>query len=235
MKKMRRVLSSPDPRYREKVDLLLQTLHNLGPRDLFFFVDEMGPLRVKKYGGRAYVPRHETETFPQTERHRGALTMAGALSATTNQVTWIYGDSKDSGAMIDLIEILFNQHLAAAQLYLTWDAVSWHGSSLLVEWLDCFNAETERRGDGPIVRLVPLPVSSQFLDVIEAVFSGMKRAVIHHSDYESVDEMKDAISRHFVERNAYFRDNPRRAGKKIWEIDFFAEPENIRSGNYREW
>jgi len=235
MKKTRRVLSSPDPRYREKVDLLLQTLHNLGPRDLFFFVDELGPLRVKKYGGRAYVPRNETKTFPQAESHRGAITMAGALSATTNQVTWIYGASKDSGAMIDLIEILFNQHSAAAQLYLTWDAVSWHSSSLLVEWLDSFNAETERRGDGPIIHLVPLPVSSQFLDVIEAVFSGMKRAVIHHSDYQSVDEMKDAVSLHFVERNAYFRENPRRAGKKIWEIDFFTERENIRSGNYREW
>jgi hypothetical protein len=82
---------------------------------------------------------------------------------------------------------------------------------------------------------IPLPVSSQFLDVIEAVFSGMKRAVIHHSDYRSVHEMKDAISRHFVERNGYFRENPRRAGKKIWEIDFFTEQENIRSGNYRQW
>jgi hypothetical protein len=71
--------------------------------------------------------------------------------------------------------------------------------------------------------------------VIEAVFSGMKRAVIHHSDYRSVREMKDAISLHFVERNAYFRENPRRAGKKIWEIDFFTEQENIRSGNYRQW
>lgn len=161
--------------------------------------------------------------------------MAGALSATTNQVTWIYGESKDSGAIIDLIEILFNQHREATNLYVTWDAVSWHNSSLLVEWLDNFNAETERRADGPIIRLVPLPVSSQFLDVIEAVFSGMKRAVIHHSNYQSVHEMKDAISLHFVERNAYFRENPRRAGKKIWEIDFFAEQENIRSGNYRQW
>jgi transposase len=235
MKKMRRVLSSPDPRYREKVDLLLQTLHNLGPRDLFFFIDELGPLRVKKYGGRAYVPRHETETFPQAESHRGSVTLAGALSATTNQVTWIYGTSKDSSAMIDLIEILFNQHPAAANIYLTWDAASWHSSSRLVEWLDSFNAETERKGGGPVIHLVPLPVSSQFLDVIEAVFSGMKRAIIHHSDYKSVQEMKEAISLHFVERNAYFRGNPRRAGKKIWEIDFFTEQENIRSGNYRPW
>jgi len=235
MKKVRRVLSSPDPRYREKVDLLLKTLHNLGPRDLFFFVDELGPLRVKKYGGRAYLPRHYTETAPQAEPHRGSITMAGALSATTNQVTWIYRTSKDSGVIIDLIEILFNQHREAMNLYLTWDAASWHNSSLLVEWLDNFNAETQRTADGPIIHLVPLPVSSQFLDVIEAVFSGMKRAVIQHSDYQSMHEMKNAISLHFVERNAYFRENPRRAGKKIWEIDFFKEQENIRSGNYRQW
>jgi len=235
MKKARRVLSSPDPRYREKVELLLHTLRNLEAGDLFFFVDELGPLRVKKYGGRAYVPRKETQTFPQSQADRGSITMAGALSATTNQVTWIYGASKDSSAMIDLIEILFNQHPAAARLYVTWDAASWHSSSPLVEWLDSFNAETRRRGDGPVIELVPLPASAQFLDVIEAVFSGMKRAVIHHSDYRGPDEMKDAISLHFAERNAYFRENPRRAGQKIWELDFFADREAIRSGNYREW
>ena len=104
-----------------------------------------------------------------------------------------------------------------------------------MEWLDALNVETTSAGFGPTIHLVPLPTSSQFLDVIEAVFSGMKKAVIHHSDYQSEDEMKTAISRHFVERNDYFRDNPKRAGKKIWEIDFFQDMENLNSGNYREW
>ena len=104
-----------------------------------------------------------------------------------------------------------------------------------MEWLDAFNVETTSSGFGPTIHLVPLPTSSQFLDVIEAVFSGMKKAVIHHSDYQSEDEMKTAISRHFVERNDYFRDNPKRAGKKIWEVDFFQDMENLNSGNYREW
>lgn len=63
----------------------------------------------------------------------------------------------------------------------------------------------------------------------------MKRAVVHHSDYRDVLEMKRAISLHFTERNAHFQDNPRRAGKKIWDLDFFDDNENIRSGNYREW
>lgn len=137
--------------------------------------------------------------------------------------------------MIDLMELLFNQYVTASKLYVTWDAASWHKSAMLVEWLDAFNAITKSTGDGPLIELVPLPTSSQFLDVIEAVFSGMKRAVIHHSDYRDVKEMKNAISVHFTERNAYFRENPRRAGNKIWEVDFFDDNENIRSGNYREW
>jgi transposase len=35
MKKARKVLCSPDPEYREKVDLVLHTLQNLEPLDLF--------------------------------------------------------------------------------------------------------------------------------------------------------------------------------------------------------
>jgi hypothetical protein len=117
----------------------------------------------------------------------------------------------------------------------TWDTASWHKSAMLVEWLDVFNSTTRMTSEGPLIELVPLPTSSQFLDVIEAVFSGMKRAVIHHSNYRDAPEMKKAISLHFTERNAHFRENPRRAGKQVWKIDFFDDNENIRSGNYREW
>jgi transposase len=235
MKKARKVLCSPDPDYREKVDLVLHTLQNLKPGELFFFVDELGPLRVKKYGGRTFVQKTDSYTLPQKQQYRGVITLAGALNALTNQVTWLYSRSKDTSAMIDLIEILFNQHRSASNLYITWDAASWHRSGPLVEWLDTFNEGTKRSGEGPAIYLVPLPTSSQFLDVIEAIFSGMKKAVIHHSNYRSEEEMKVAISRHFVERNEYFLANPKRAGKKIWDVDFFTDPENIRSGDYREW
>ena len=234
-KKARRVLTSPDPDYREKVEQVLNALQNLKPDELFFFIDELGPLRVKKYGGSAFVHKDETLTYPQAQNHKGSIIMAGALSATTNQVTWLYSPRKDTQSMIDLIEILFNKHAEASRIFLTWDAASWHGSNQLVEWLDTFNADTLHVGFGPLIELVPLPTSSQFLDVIEAVFSGMKRAVIHHSDYRSEEEMKSAISRHFEERNAFFVANPKRAGNKIWEVDFFQDNNNLRSGNYREW
>jgi hypothetical protein len=47
--------------------------------------------------------------------------------------------------------------------------------------------------------------------------------------------MKSAISAHFRDRNAFFKENPRRAGNKIWDIDFFEAHDNLPSGNYREW
>jgi len=47
--------------------------------------------------------------------------------------------------------------------------------------------------------------------------------------------MKAAVSQHFVERNAYFLANPKRAGQKIWELDFFTDYDNLRYGDYREW
>jgi hypothetical protein len=63
----------------------------------------------------------------------------------------------------------------------------------------------------------------------------MKIAVVHHSDYQSEAEMKSEISGHFVERNAYFKENPKRAGKKIWEIDFFHDYNNMKFGDYMKW
>jgi transposase len=235
IRKARKVLTSPDPLYREKVEVLLSTLRQLKPNELLFFVDELGPIRVKKYGGRALAWKNEILTYQQEQKHRGVIMMSGALSATTNQLTWIYAPAKDSLAMIDLMELLYNQYFALNKLYVTWDSASWHKSAALVDWLDAFNSTTKRLNEGPLIELIPLPISSQFLDVIEAVFSAMKRAIIHHSDYREGGEMKRAISRHFAERNAHFLRNPRRAGKKIWELDFFDDAENIRSGNYREW
>jgi len=163
MKKARKILSSPEPKYREKVDLLLQTLHCLKSDDRFFFVDELGPLRVKKYGGRMFLGKTERCSVPQVQLNRGAVTMAGALSATTNQMTWIYGPSKNTSTMIALLEILFNQHNSVARLYITWDAASWHRSGALVEWLDAFNEKTRQSRAGPLIYLVPLyprPLSS---------------------------------------------------------------------------
>jgi transposase len=234
MRRARQVLTSSDPDYTAKVETLLQTLRALGKSELLFFVDELGPLAIKKYGGRMFAKSGDALVVPQHQNPKGSLALVGALSATTNQMTWCYTLSKDTAAMIDLIEIIFNQHLNKTRLYMVWDAASWHDSTSLVDWIDAFNRKTMET-EGPVITLVPLPSRSQFLNVIESAFGVMKKAIIHHSDYQSPHEMKSAISQHFCDRNVHFKDNPRRAGSKIWDIDFFHYPECLPSGNYREY
>ena len=46
---------------------------------------------------------------------------------------------------------------------------------------------------------------------------------------------EEGMSTRFVERNGHFRDNPKRAGKRIWDIDFLQDMEAMNSGNHREW
>jgi hypothetical protein len=68
----------------------------------------------------------------------------------------------------------------------------------------------------PDLQILPLPSGAQFLNVIESVFSGMARAIIHNSDYPSVERAKAAIDRHFAERNRHFRNRKQKAGRAIW-------------------
>ncbi len=77
----------------------------------------------------------------------------------------------------------------------------------------------KNQNNAPVVELMPLPVSAQFLNVIESVFSGLARAIIHNSDYQSVDKCKEAIDGYFSERNKAFADHPRRVGNKIWGMN----------------
>ncbi len=103
------------------------------------------------------------------------------------------------------MNLLIERYRDRRKIYLSWDAASWHISKDLYHSVDQHNAA----GRLPTVEIVPLPSGAQFLNVIESVFSGMARAIIHNSDYKTVDDAVTAIDRYFTERNEHFRRNPR--------------------------
>jgi hypothetical protein len=89
----------------------------------------------------------------------------------------------------------------------------------------------------PKVVLVPLPARAQFLNVIESVFSGMARAVIHNSNFDSVNDARKVIDGYIEQRNAYFLRHPKRAGNRIWGCEklpaTFNETRNFKDPAYR--
>jgi predicted transcriptional regulator/transposase len=213
----RKVLTSNDPKYREKLAKIQSILSTLGLNERFFSIDEYGPFAVKVQGGRSLMPPGEIRAVPQRQKSKGRLILTAALELSTNQVTHFYSEKKNTAEMIKLLDLLLVQYAECDKIYFSWDAASWHASKALNKRVDEVNAPAYKaRHRCPIVELVPLPCCAQFLNVIESVFSGMAKAIIHNSDYESLIACQAAIDRYFRERNEFFQTNPKRAGKKIW-------------------
>ncbi len=233
-RKAKKVLTSTDPEYRVKLEAITNILSHLGPNEKFFSIDEFGPFAVRTQGGKMLVKRGQARTIPQYEKSKGSLIITGALELSTNQMTHFYSERKDTQEMIKLLDLLLLKCGSEEVIYLSWDAGSWHMSRALYKRVE----EVNRSGVGkPQVRLAPLPSSAQFLNVIESVFSGMARAIIHNSNYGSVEACMEAIDLHFAERNRYFRENPRRAGDKIWGGERvpprFRESNNCKDPRYQ--
>jgi hypothetical protein len=237
-RRARKVLTSNDPEYRAKMDRIHSILAGLGPEDRFFSIDEYGPFAIKMQSGRKLVGPGECPVVPQRQKSRGSLIVSAALELSRNQVTHFYSEGKNTGEMIRLLETLMAQYTDCRKLYLSWDGASWHASKRFQERVKEVNDENYRLShQSPTIELAPLPSGAQFANVIESVFSGMARAIIHNSNYQSVEEAKVAIDQHFAERNAYFQEHPQRAGRTIWGKEGvasdFSEGHNCKDSKYR--
>lgn len=238
-RKAKIVLTSNDPEYRNKLDHLKSILLHLGENDRFFSIDEFGPFSLKIKGGKRLVSPCENHSIPQFQKSKGCLIVTAALELSHNQVTHFYSRKKNTLEMVKLLEVLVKEYATCRKLYFSWDAAGWHASKMLYETVEYHNAFAAAEGGNglPLIELVPLPASAQFLNVIESVFSGMARAIIHNSDYQSEGEAKSAIDLYFQERNKYFKRNPKRAGKTIWGLErvppVFSEEQNCKDPLFR--
>lgn len=230
------VLTSNDQKFREKLDRVRETLAGLRDDETFFSVDEFGPFAIRMRSGRSLVPPGGLRSVPQWQKSKGSLIVTAALELRSNQVSHFYSKRKNTGEMVLLLERLVDEYHDRRTLFITWDAAPWHRSRELFEFIRRHNRNSSR-GRAPVIRVVPLPARAQFLNVIESVFSGMARAIIHNSDYPSPDAARTAIDRYFAERNDHFRTHPRRAGKKIWGKERvpseFSEGQNCKDPAYR--
>src|SRR5262249_35803798 len=170
-RKAKKVLTSTDPNYSEKLARIHSILANLGDDEAFISIDEFGPFAVKTRGGRRLTPPGSQPTIPQWQKSRGCLIVTGALELSRNQVTHFYSAKKNTSEMIRMMDTLVKQYADLRTIYLSWDAASWHISKRLYTHIESHNFAAPLVG-GPQVDTAPLPAGAQFLNVIESVFSG---------------------------------------------------------------
>jgi hypothetical protein len=174
--------------------------------------------------------------IPQRQKARGHLILTAALELGTNQITHFYSEKKNTQEMIKMIDSTRRGASEKTAIYFSRDAASWHMSKALNNHVVFLNGWAAY-DNAPRVVLVPLPARAQFLNVIESVFSGMARAVIHNSNFGGVNEAKKLIDGYIEQRNLYFLRHPKRAGNKIWGCEKFPsafnETRNFKDPAYR--
>ena len=212
-KKARKVLTSEDPQYQEKVTAIKDVKLSLSDADSLFFIDEAGPWAVKPYGGKSIHAPGEVKTYPQYPSKKGSITFIGAYEATKKIILWKFINQKNSEAVIEILKIIVRYAHHKKQVYVTWDSASWHDSKSLHDFIKSHNTLQE-----PKIIILPLPSKAQYLNTIESYFSGMKKAIIHNSDYQSCDQMITAIVRYFKEKN--LRNLKKYSQEKFIEVDF---------------
>lgn len=179
-------MTSRDPECRAKLDAIEKILSRLKPDEAFFSIDEYGPFAIKQKGGTKRVAPGEHYVVPQWQKSKGWMILTAALELSGNQVTHFYSRKKNTDEMIMMADMLRFKYRSCSPIYLSWDVASWHISKELIAYLGKLNEQASRDGY-PIVKTAPLPAGAQFLNVVESVFSGMAKAIIHNSDYASVD------------------------------------------------
>jgi hypothetical protein len=237
-RRARVVLTSNDPKYETKLNAVKRILANLTSDQAFFSIDEYGPFAIKREPGRRLVAPGVEYMLPQWQNSKGWMIITAALELSRNQVTHFYSTKKNTEEMIKMADVLRIRYAQCSRIYLSWDAASWHISKRLLAHVEQVNSRAKNGlSPAPQIELAPLPAGAQFLNVIESIFSGMSRAIIHNSDYPSLGAAKAAIDRYFGERNSHFAENPKRAGSKIWGKELvpgeFSDGQNCKDPAYR--
>ena len=131
--KARKVLTSTDPDYREKLAHVTNILRNLKPDEKFFSIDEFGPFAMKMQGGVTLTRPDQIKTIPRYQRSKGSLIMTGALELSTNQMTHFYSTKKNTAEMIRMLDLLLDRYRNQERIFFSWDAASWHSSKKFSE------------------------------------------------------------------------------------------------------
>jgi transposase len=136
-------LTSRDPEYRNKVEVIHKTLSQLDDDEAFFSIDEFGPFAVKMRSGKSLQGPKELRLVPQWQVSKGSLIVSAALELSKNQVHHFYSERKNTNETVRLIELIRTKYRCYRRVYLSWDAAPWHSSTELLKKIEFLNGWAE--------------------------------------------------------------------------------------------
>jgi transposase len=180
-RKSRRKLISEDPDYEAKKARIRELLER--PNCHVLFVDEKGPMTVKRYGGSLWTRRKRVIIKAnQKLRVKKRLQLFEAYCPHMDRIFYRFYTEAKSPQFRDFL-IFLSKKLRGEKLYVVLDNTKVHKAKLVQEYVK----------DGERIELVFLPKGAPELNEIENKYSLLQREVLNNSNFRSAKELERAV------------------------------------------
>ncbi len=181
----------------KRILMLRRLVQSLPPGQAAVWEDEIDIHLNPKIGPDWMLPgtQRRVLTPGQNVKHY----VAGAMDATTDRLTWVRGDRKQSGLSIELLAKLLREHPDKKIVHVILDNFKIHTSKQVQAWL----------GENPRLRLHFLPPYCPDDNRIErCVWRELHANVTRNHNCAGIEELMDEVEYHLKQRN--------RAAAKQW-------------------
>lgn len=182
-RKSRRKMISEDPDYEAKKARIRELLER--PNCHMLFVDEKGPMTVKRYGGSLWTCRKKVVVRAnQKLRVKKRLRLFGAYCPHMDRIFYKFYMEAKSPQFKDFL-VFLSRKLRDEKLYIVLDNIKVHKAKVILEYV-------EKNGR---IELIFLPKGAPELNEIENKFSLLQQEVLNNSSFRSAKELERAVRR----------------------------------------
>jgi transposase len=153
--------------------------------------DEFGPVGLNPHPGNCWAEKKHPVRLPATYTRKGTRQLLSAKDKATYKVLGKTYERKTNAEVIDF----FNQvkeHYKGKKLYIILDNASAHKHKNVVKWVADQNGQVE---------LIFQPTYSAWLNHIEPFFGNLKKFAIKGSNYQTFEEMEEAMLDYIARHN----------------------------------
>ena len=155
-------------------------------------IDEFGPLEIRPTGGRTWAPKKKPQRQPANyTREHGVRQMLAAYDMQSDRIYAHIRKRKRHQELLAFFKTIRARYSMDIRLYFVLDNFSPHLYHKVKKW-----ARKNR------VSLVFTPTNASWLNRIECHFAALRKFVLHNSNYQSHQELADAIHAYIRWRNA---------------------------------
>ena len=186
-------LHSPDPAFREKVNVICKLYRKAPKNAVVLSIDEKTGIQAieRKHPGRAPAPGRLRRREFEYIRH-GTQALIAALDVHTGQVL---ADCRERRTQDDLVA--FMERVAAAypdkQVHVIWDNLNTHRAHVV--W-QAFNARHDKRFHFHFT-----PLHASWVNQIELWFARYTRRVLRHASHTSTAHLRERTGQFIREHN----------------------------------